>query len=83
MNQPESVLHRVEPRRPGRVGLLVVASVVVVAGLTVAYVTREIALERAAREAFPIVAGQLRVERLAAAPERDRYVRGIPHELSG
>ena len=82
MNQPESVLHRVEPRRPGRVGLLVVASVVVVAGLTVAYVTREIALERAAREAFPIVAGQLRVEGLSARLEIDRDSRGIPHVLA-
>ena len=82
MNQPDSGSLRVEPRRPGRVGLLVAVSGVVFVGLAGAYLTREIALERAAREAFPIVAGQLRVDGLSARIEIDRDSRGIPHVLA-
>ena len=82
MNQPDSGSRRVELRRPGRVGLLVAVSGVVFVGLAVAYVTREIALERAAREAFPIVSGQLGVDGLSARIEIDRDSRGIPHVLA-
>lgn len=82
MSQPEPALRRAELRRPGRLGLLVAAGVVIAVGLCVGYLSREIALARAARDAFPILAGRLRVEGLSERIEISRDDRGIPHVLA-
>ncbi len=82
MSQPESAIRRVALRRPGRVGLSVALGVVVTLAALVWVASRELARERATRGAFPMVAGQLRVEGLAERIEIDRDARGIPHILA-
>ena len=62
--------------------ILLGVSVVLGVGLVACLLAREIQLERAARHAFPMVAGQLRVEGLSARIEIARDSRGIPHVLA-
>jgi penicillin amidase len=73
---------RVGLRRLGRLGLLIGLGVLVLAGVGVWVASRQIADERAARDAFPMVSGQLRVEGLVERVGIDRDVRGIPHVLA-
>ncbi len=68
---------------PGRAGLAIGLLVVLAAGVGAWLATRGAARERAARDAFPIVAGQLRVEGLGDRVGIDRDARGIPHVLAG
>ena len=79
MSQPEPAVRRVALRRPGRVGLSIALAVVVTLTGFVWFASRELARERATRDAFPMVAGQLRVVGLAEQIGIDRDARGIPH----
>ena len=68
--------------RPGRVGLLLAVLLLLAGAAGVWAFSLRVAGERAARGAFPLVAGQLRVEGLAARVQIDRDARGIPHVLA-
>ena len=67
---------------PARLGLMAAAVVLALASGAIWVGSQRIARDRAAREAFPMVSGQLRVEGLAQRVEIDRDARGIPHILA-
>ncbi len=67
---------------PARVGLLAAGAVLALVSAAIWVGSQRIARDRAAREAFPMVSGQLRVEGLSQRLEIDRDARGIPHILA-
>ncbi len=76
---------RPEGRRrwlPGRVGLAIGLILLLATGAGAYGLSLRMARERAARDAFPMVAGQLRVEGLTGRLAIDRDARGIPHILA-
>ena len=82
MSQRGGPLSRVALRRPGRAALGIALALVVAIGVGAYLANRRIASQRAAREAFPMATGQLRVDGLEERINIDRDARGIPHILA-
>lgn len=80
MSSPQPALQRL--RRPGRAGLALGFALLVAAVVGAWATNQRVAADRAARAAFPLVAGQLRVEGLGEPLEIDRDERGIPHVVA-
>lgn len=80
MSATQPALERL--RRPGRAGLAIGFALLAAGAVAAWAFGQRVAADRAAREAFPLVAGQLRVEGLVAPLQIDRDARGIPHVLA-
>ncbi len=82
MTQRGAALRRVALRRPGRAGLVIALALIAAIGLGSWLASQRLASQRAAREAFPMATGQLRVDGLRERVSIDRDARGIPHILA-